>query len=34
VGGLGGAGWDLATLADDTSAVGALHWTVHFVLFV
>jgi len=32
--GLGGAGWDLATLADDTSAVGALHWTVHFVLFV
>jgi len=32
--GLGGAGWDLATLAGDTSAVGALHWTVHFVLFV
>ena len=32
--GLGGAGWDLATLAGDTSAVGTLHWTVHFVLFV
>jgi hypothetical protein len=32
--GLGGAGWDLATLAGDTSAVGALHWAVHFVLFV
>jgi len=32
--GLGGAGWDLATLAAETGAVGALHWTVHFVLFV
>ena len=30
--GLGGAGWDLATLAGDTSAVGTLHWTVHFVI--
>jgi len=32
--GLGGAGWDLTTLAGDTSAVGTLHWAVHFVLFV
>ena len=34
VGGLGGAGWDLATLTGDASAVGTLYWTVHFVLFV
>jgi len=33
-GGLGGACWDLASLAGDTLAVCTHNWTVHFVLYL
>ena len=33
-GGLGGACWDLASLAADALAVCTLNWTVHFVLYL